>query len=167
MSESQLHRDLKQWVAEKYSKYPVEFERRIWGNSKVYDQTTVDVFVHTTKGIAVYCQTHCIFSWADNFVNRCIPIIKRYAKRQIVVFPENIEYTNPRSWKKTIDLLTKVDVDIKIAPLKIELKRNNFFVLKIPVQVMDKWIDKKNRITSKTTSVLNWIDENMIDKPLR
>lgn len=91
--ESQIHKDLKFWIARKYlddgvSIDEIEFEYKFAESS--YNYTIPDVYISRWGGIAIYCETKLDWQWLHKFIEKNLPILKKFTSKQVMVLPKNI-----------------------------------------------------------------------------
>jgi hypothetical protein len=167
MAESELHLQMKQWIADEYikkgiSKDDIKFEKiLIHKTIPRYDTHTVaDVFIKANGGTAVYCQCNCNYLWLCSFLDKKVPTLKDNCSNIIVVVPYNLEMLYPVLYQRFYKELRKEKIDVISAPLFLKIINKS----KVPIEMSYKAIEKLYKLRNKYNpdkSIINFIENDL------
>ena len=127
-NESEVHKKLKYWIAKKYldsgtSIDNIEFEYKIDESSHVF--TIPDVYIKQSGNIAVYCETKLNWQWLWRFVEKNLPILNQFTKKQVVVFPSNVSalYPTRTDNKEYYKEFRDRNVEVLFSHYKLDIKK--------------------------------------------
>jgi len=154
MSESQLHLDMKQWIADRYtkqgiSKKDIKFEKALWKkNLKPGERlrySRADVFINDNGGTAIYCETKVRNLWLINFIEKKLPIIQDYCSNIVVVLPYNLEMLEPVNFQNHYKELTRNGVEILISPHCKDVKNRSKVQIFMSYKALEKLCKLRNK----------------------
>ena len=146
-AESVLHKAMKKWIAIEYynkgvSVDQIEIEKKISIGS--YSSTTPDVFINYKGGVAIYCQTRNEYTWLYKFLEKQLETLKKHSKKQIVIFPENLEALSPARWHHCVKELGKENVRVVSAPFDVPVKNKQDIQINISYKALAILIKLRN-----------------------
>lgn len=167
MAESELHLQMKRWIADKYLKKgiplsSITFEKLLYHKtiSKYKTHTAADVFIKEYGGTAIYCQCNCTYLWLASFIDKKIPILKDNCSHIVVVTPANLEILCPMLYQRFYRELSKCGIEIITSPLSLNVKNKSKVPIELPYRVLEKLCNLRNKY-SPDKSVINFIESDL------
>ena len=169
MAESQLHLDMKRWIAERYLKQGVkkedikfekDFRKKQLKPGERLKYSRADVYIRNNGGTAIYCQCKLSNLWLINFVDKKIPIIKDYCSNIVVVIPYNLEMLEPVNFQTHYKELTRCGVDILISPHCKEIENRSKFQIFMSYKALEKLCKLRNRYNQQKP-VVDFIEKDL------
>ena len=169
MAESQLHLNMKQWSADRYTKQGVpkkdiviekRFRKKNLKPGERIRASIADVYVNDNGGTAIYCECKLSNMWLYDFIDRKLPIIQDYCSNIVVVLPYNLEMLEPVNFQTFYKELKINGVDVLISPHCKDVPNRSVVPITISYRALEKLCKLRNKYNPQKP-IVDFIEKDL------